>query len=199
MRLVPASIQGGIQGDEILNVMNQQDRRIRKTRKALRLALQHLLLDKPFEQITIRDIAGEADIAYTTFFRHYPDKDSLLSELANDEISELLDLVLPLFSPGDSHSSTLAMCRHVHDNERLWLALLTGGAAGNIRELFIEQVESRFDEWPAVIEWLPPEISATILCGVTIDLLAWWLSKAQDTPVEEVAGMLDRIYALTAS
>ncbi|MCA9075462.1 MAG: TetR/AcrR family transcriptional regulator [Novosphingobium sp.] len=182
-----------------MNTVTQPDRRIRKTRKALRLALQHLLLDKPFEQITIRDISNEADIAYTTFFRHYPDKEALLSDLADDEISALLDLTLPMFSTESSHASTLTMCEHVHENERLWRALLAGGAAGNIRQLFVSQVEMRFDQWPTVMEWLPPEISATIMCGVTLDVLTWWLGKAPDKTAEEIAGILDRFFALTAS
>lgn len=174
----------------------QVDRRIRKTREALRAALQKLLLDKAFDQITIRDIADEADIAYTTFFRHHADKDSLLSDLADAEISALLDLTLPLFAPDDSLRSTLAMCKHVQTKGKLWTALLTGGAAGTIRMQFIDQTAARFDQWPAVSHWMPPELSVAVLCGVTLDVLTWWMGKAPQTPVEDVADILDKFFVL---
>ena len=181
-----------------MNVEAQPDRRIRRTRKALRLALQHLLADRPFEQLTIRDIAEEADISYPTFFRHYPDKDSLLSDLADAEIAALLDLTLPMFSAGDSFRSALALCEHVQRGARLWQALLTGGAASNVRALFVAQVEQRAALWPERNGWLPAEVGTAILSGVTLELLAWWLGKAPQRSAEDVARILDRFFAVTA-
>ncbi len=172
------------------------DRRTRRTRKALRLALQHLLGEKSFDQITVREIAAEADVAYTTFFRNYPDKESLLSDLADEEIATLLDLTLPIFSEKSSYASSLALCEYVKGNERLWGALLTGGAAGNIRETFIAQTEMRSDQWPTVSDWLPPSLGTSILCGLTLEVLAWWLGKEPHKSPEEIAGILDRFLNL---
>ena len=44
-----------------------------------------------YDQISIRDIAAKAEIAYTTFFRHYQSKEALLTDLADDEAVRLLD------------------------------------------------------------------------------------------------------------
>lgn len=172
------------------------DRRTRRTRKTLRLALQQLLLEKPFDQITVRAIAEEADIAYTTFFRNYPDKESLLSDLADEEIAALLDRTLPIFSSDSSHASSLALCDYVKDHERLWGALLTGGAAGNIREIFIAKTEARSNQWPAINDWLPPALGTSILCGITLEVLTWWLGKDPTRPIEEVSVILDRFFEL---
>lgn len=172
------------------------DRRTRRTRKLLRLALQHLLLQKSFDQITVREIAREADIAYTTFFRNYADKDSLLSDLADEEIAALLDLTLPIFAAESSYASSLALCEYVKNNERLWGVLLTGGAAGNIRESFIAQTELRADQWPDRQPWLPPSLGTSVLCGITLEVLGWWLGKEPYKSVEEVASILDRFFRL---
>jgi len=181
----------------VLNSDKPVDRRTRRTRKTLRLALQHLLLEKSFDQITVREIAEEADIAYTTFFRNYPDKDSLLSDLADAEISALLDLTLPIFAEESSFASSLALCDYVKRNERLWGALLTGGAAGNIRETYIAQTEMRKDQWPVVNDWLPTSLGAPVLCGITLEVLSWWLGKEPHQPADEVAGIMDRFFRLT--
>jgi AcrR family transcriptional regulator len=47
----------------------------------------------PLEQISIRDIAADSHVGYTTFFRHYPTKEALLEDLARDEMERLLDSV----------------------------------------------------------------------------------------------------------
>jgi AcrR family transcriptional regulator len=173
----------------------QTDRRTRRTRTALLRALEHLLAIRQFDQISIRDIAAEADIAYPTFYRHYPDRESLLSDLAADEISALLDLTLPLFTAQESYASSLALCEHVRRHERLWAVLLTGGAAANVRALFVAQTERRAEQWPPRNDWLPADVGTAILCGATLEVLAWWLGKTRHKPSEEVARILSRFFA----
>lgn len=175
------------------------DRRVRKTRKALRGALQHLLPEKPFEQITLQEIADRADVAYTTLFRNYADKEALFADLAEEEIDQLLDLALPLFSARDSHASTLAMCEFVQADRQLWTALLTGGAAANVRALFIRKVDDRADQWPAQPGWLPPDFGTTILCNITLDVLSLWLGKRPEASPAEISALLSQFFRVIAS
>ncbi|WP_197063553.1 TetR/AcrR family transcriptional regulator [Novosphingobium malaysiense] len=172
----------------------QLDRRVRKSRQALRSALQELLLEQPFEQISMQEIAERADVAYTTFFRNYADKDALLGDLAQTHIDRLLDLSLPLFSANDSTVSTLRLCEYVAEHDKVWTALLTGGAAAQVRKLFIQRTDAQADRWPAQPTWLPPAFGTTVLCSITFDLLAIWLSKERQRTTEEIAAMLARFF-----
>ena len=72
------------------------DARVVRTRESLRQSMLELLATRPFEQITIRELASDAGIGYTTFFRHHPTKESLLEEIAAEEIRQLIDYVLVL-------------------------------------------------------------------------------------------------------
>ena len=56
-----------------------KDRRSRKTRQGLRQALLALLKEKRYEDISVQDIIERADIARSTFYVHYVDKDDLLT------------------------------------------------------------------------------------------------------------------------
>lgn len=57
---------------------NQEDRRTRRTRQLLRDALLTLLKNKRYEDISVQDIIERADVARSTFYVHYTDKDDLL-------------------------------------------------------------------------------------------------------------------------
>lgn len=56
-----------------------KDRRSRKTRQGLRHALLILLKEKRYEEISVQDIIERADVARSTFYAHYVDKDDLLT------------------------------------------------------------------------------------------------------------------------
>ena len=57
----------------------KKDRRTRKTRQILREALLMLLKEKRYEEISVQDIIARADVARSTFYVHYVDKDDLLT------------------------------------------------------------------------------------------------------------------------
>jgi len=114
-----------------------RDARAVRTRLALRTALLKLLQRKSWDRISVRDIAAAARVGYATFFRHFPGKDSLLQAVASDEIAQLIELTMPVLDTTDSRAASLALCRYVESHRALWLVLLTGGAAGVLRDEFM--------------------------------------------------------------
>ena len=57
------------------------DRRVRKTKRQLRLALMKLMAEKSVKDISVRELAAIADINRGTFYIHYKDVYDLLSSL----------------------------------------------------------------------------------------------------------------------
>ena len=57
----------------------KKDRRTKKTRQVLREALLTLLKNKRYEDISVQDIIERADVARSTFYVHYVDKNDLLT------------------------------------------------------------------------------------------------------------------------
>ncbi len=58
----------------------REDLRVRRTRKLLWEALMAELSERPFEQITVREICERAMVHRTTFYKHYEDKYVLLDQ-----------------------------------------------------------------------------------------------------------------------
>jgi AcrR family transcriptional regulator len=170
-----------------------QDPRSVRSREALHRAFLALLEAKDLHQITVQEITAVAGLSYVTFFRYHATKESLLHEIAAEQIQRLVELSLPVLEAVDSHAASLAMCSYVDEHRGLWSVLLTGGAAAAMREEYIrvsgEVAESR--ENPAAL--LPTDIAGTLFVSSTLELLAWWLRQEKPLPVERIAAIHDRV------
>ncbi|MBE5965816.1 MAG: TetR family transcriptional regulator [Lachnospiraceae bacterium] len=74
-----------------MNSNNKTDRRIIKTKKAIRNAFAELLSKMDIDEITITDIAETADINRKTFYNHYTGIYQLIDEIENEIISAFDD------------------------------------------------------------------------------------------------------------
>lgn len=62
----------------------KDDRRIQKTRKALRDALHSLVLDRGYDDLSVQDITDKANLGRATFYLHFREKDELLEDLLRE-------------------------------------------------------------------------------------------------------------------
>ena len=169
------------------------DARQVRSRKALHAALLGLLEEKPFDQLTIREISARAGTGYATFFRHYETKEALLGDVASEEISGLLAMTLPILDQANSYESTLALCSYVAEHRTLWSALLAGGAAAIVRNEFIRQARLLPLARQQQELWLPADLGVVHGTGAMIDGLAWWLTIGTDLSAEQIATILHRL------
>lgn len=57
------------------------DRRVRKTKAALRAGLIKLMQEKSIREITVRELVDEVDINRSTFYLHYTDIYDMLNKI----------------------------------------------------------------------------------------------------------------------
>ena len=170
-----------------------RDARAVRTREALRNALLRLLGIKSLEEITILDICEVANVGYTTFFRHHPTKESLLDDVAAEQIGQLVGLALPAADATDTRAGSLALFTYVDKHRKLWSTLLTGGAERALRDEFlrlsreIAATRARPGIWP------PADIATILVVSSTIELLSWWLRQRKPLTIEQVAEIHERI------
>ena len=65
------------------------DRRVRRTKLAIRTALVALIEEQGFEAVSVSDIASRANINRGTFYLHYQDKFELLEKTVDGVIADL--------------------------------------------------------------------------------------------------------------
>lgn len=66
------------------------DRRVIRTRKAIKDAFISLLYEKELSTISITDIVERSDVNRSTFYAHFHDKEDLIDCLINELISDLI-------------------------------------------------------------------------------------------------------------
>lgn len=159
--------------------MEKVDRRIRRTHKLLADALVALSQQRGYEAVTIREITEYADVSYSTFFRHYTDKDGLLLDMIQNTVVELRSLI------GENRpasESGKVLFEHIADNQPLYRVLLGGHNSSSIvqrLQKIIVDILLAFDSNNSDTV-IPPEIKANHVATAILALVKWWLDH--DTP-----------------
>ncbi len=151
----------------------ESSRRLRKkhkTHKALLHAAKSLFEEKGLGNVTIDEIAEEADVSRSTFFTHFTSLDDLMEQIADEEINDLLAV---LESSDKEVSITALMHKLVDDTipyPYLTGNLLMRGILGKGESSFSKiygLAEDRIKSHPAYAKLLetftPEELSAYIL------------------------------------
>lgn len=69
-----------------------EDRRITRSKKALRSALITLIEEKGFEAITVNDLCSAADLNRGTFYNHFRSKEHLLATFEDEVMADLAQI-----------------------------------------------------------------------------------------------------------
>ena len=174
------------------------DRRIMRTKLAIRDALVTLIKEKGFDALTVSDIADRANINRGTFYLHYKDKFDLLEQTETEILEEIQHLFLqanPL-QVGDFNTAeklqqlVVIMLEYVKAHADLMEIFL--GMQGNtsfitrIRHLMEENLELGALSGLSSENFLVPQeyLISYILHAHLGVLQAWFMAGCQESPQE---------------
>jgi AcrR family transcriptional regulator len=171
------------------------DQRVRRTRDRLGDALVELLVQKPFDDITVQDVLDGAGVSRSTFYTHYRDKNDLfLSDV--DEFFESMATALSRFGDKSERVAPVQeMFAHIAEARPFYDALVESGRMREVTELgqehFARGIEQRLNEIPRA-RTIPPERRGAIargLAGSFFSLLGWWVQHGMKLAPEEMDKM----------
>jgi AcrR family transcriptional regulator len=174
-------------------MMNEQDRRIKRTHHLLMQALLDLSATKPYEAISIRDITERADVGYATFFRHYRTKEALLLEVLGGVIDDLINLIQPMTTQGKLDQAGSQLFAYVAEHRALVRMLLAAQGAAEVQAHMWDTAEQRIlatGTFPAEGAF-PPALIARHLMAASAALIQWWLEHDMSYSIEQMG----RIFA----
>lgn len=171
----------------------KNDRRSSRTRQLLGNALVSLMQEKPYHAITVQDLIDRADVGRSTFYAHYPDKDSLLMS----QLSGVIESLRHDVDYGEGKSPTLfpvlGLFRHVQQNAHLYKALVGWGHNLDFVSSTAQKLVSSYIETQLQVRLggqaqpdIPLSVLSHHLAGTFVTLLRWWLDNNMPYPPEQM-------------
>ena len=183
--------------------INENDSRVRRTKKLIRQGLVELSRTKSISKITVKELTDNIDINRGTFYLHYKDVCDLVESVENELYDEFnsqisaLDSQQLLKHPIDVCE---AFCAHFHQHMDLYSTLLGehGDAqfAFKIGELLNEKVYELFKNIFPNMDETKFDFAYTYGKFGLVGLTSCWFTKHPDYTPRQVAEMWFNITTL---
>ncbi len=172
----------------------KDNRRSQFTKTALRRAILTLMLEKPVDRITVKELCTAADINRGTFYAHYASPEQLLAQIENEFYLDLLTEVAS-FQQADDVERIFTKALYAL-RERREIASVLFGPNGD-RQFLARVIRVAHDM--CIVQWsgVSPNASRDVLehlysfiaYGV-VKVLQEWLSDGTREEPEKLAAML---------
>lgn len=196
---------------------HKPDRRIQRTRQALRKALMELIKEKGYDPISVEEITQCANLGRATFYLHYKDKEDLLidefSELANERARTLSEIPFSAWLPKaenpdqpiENRPTTpfLMVFQHIADHAELYHILLKSEKSDRILERIRKIIAQSITEFmqtkiendpiPILFE-VPVDLLGAYFSGALLSCVDWWLEQELSYSTEEMTRMFQRLF-----
>lgn len=194
------------------------DRRVQRTRQALRTALLDLIKKKGYDSISVEEITEHANVGRATFYLHYKDKEDLLleqfSEMANEKVQLISEIPFSEWLPKTESSKRgrkketlplplLMVFQHIYDNSDFYYLLLKSENSSRIverirrisTESIVRFVETKIQTDPIpLLSEVPIEFFASFFSGAMLSSISWWLEEDMRHSPEEITNMFRKLF-----
>jgi AcrR family transcriptional regulator len=195
------------------------DRRVRRTQATLQRTLIALVAERDLSQITVADVADQADVSRSTFYDHYRDVHELAEAACTAMLDDMFRSVLAIWTRGhpaevqeDPDPALTAFFAHFAQHASLYRSLL--GPTGSAR--VIEHVRRRttaafhYGRLAAADGTPPPDaadspefpldVPAAFVAGAILSVATDWLQRGHPgTPLEMTTLTRPHMLALRAA
>src|SRR5207302_9188652 len=170
------------------------DRRAQRTRRQLSGAINELIKEKRFDDITVQNVIDRADVGRSTFYSHFRDKEDLFAQQWEGMIDFLAQKIDWSKTGRGSFIPVAFFSDHLKDVQPFYRGLVRSGKLDSLFktgvERFSQKIESalktRIKHQPAV----PISILSNHLATEFFGLLKWWL----DAGLPYTPERMDEIY-----
>ena len=178
---------------------NHTDRRVKRTKKALRDALFELLETKGVNQITVTELTSHADVNRATFYFYYTDLNDMLEQIQNETyetfvniLSEPLPNIVTIEGFAEYTNRLLVFCK---EHETLFKFIINNAPNNQLykkmQTLMLKNISVSTDIFA---DNNPAKYSTSfVLSGVT-GILTDWLNDGMTIPTEDLAAYIANVY-----
>lgn len=177
------------------------DRRIQKTRDALRRALSELIAEKSYDDITVHELTDRANVSRSSFYVHFRDKDDLLISGFEEIGVSSSDDLFETSSDGSTYPNfSIVLFRGSELWKDMARACLCGepgnAAAYHMRNLLVIKTREWLKKTRPGLSQADLESTVHYLSSALQGLLTWWVNNDFIYPAEEISDRFNRLATL---
>ncbi|WGZ42851.1 TetR/AcrR family transcriptional regulator C-terminal domain-containing protein [Mammaliicoccus lentus] len=177
-----------------------EDRRVRKSKAAIKKAFIQLLEDSQIERITIRQISDKADINRGTFYLNYDDKYALLEEMEDEQIADLKKIIdirkvnlaqktAEEFIEIFSNEVIKKVIIHISENIEFYHAILNLDRTSKIEERITDMILSNINYLIGennTVYGVPDDYYLRYVSGALMSMVKYWVHDENRVSIEEL-------------
>lgn len=168
-----------------------EDRRVRKTRKALIDAFSDIVLVRRYEDIRIGEILEQADVGRSTFYTHFLGKDDLLAR----SMDWMLTVLASMAAPEPDMAAVRFLMQHIWENRERGRTILSGQPGAVVMRALSVKLESGLEDMCEQSGQTPPialRFVANQIAASQFALLQTWIAGEAPCTVEVLASMMHK-------
>ena len=169
----------------------KEDLRVRRTLTSVHRAFTEMLLEMPYDKITVTELSRRANINKKTFYRYYPTLDDLLEEIQLEYARPYVELTSGLRYPEDTDAIVREFLLYSSRQGPLYDAILSLGMYESILSRLMEEmsVERGLDARPK--DWSDKEWSLYLayVNESQIRFYSQWVSDGREVPVNRMVSL----------
>jgi AcrR family transcriptional regulator len=165
------------------------DRRIVRSKAALKQALLELMGQKSFTSISITEIVELANYNRGTFYTHYETKEALLDEIISDLIEDLLQSFrapyekTDVFRINELHARSVLIFDHIYQQASLYQILWKSDVLPSVREkMFVALKQISLDEFEYGDGDIDRELLSIYSIHALVGLVFYWIESGFKHP-----------------
>lgn len=165
------------------------DRRVIKTKNAIKETFFKLLGEKNLNQITVAEVSRRADIGRGTFYLHYSDVFDLYNSIEHEiyvDIERFIDDAHPSTNPDNLHALVNNAIQYLVEKRDRLILLTKPENNGNIRDKLKQLLSEKASKRTDAAE------SAFFASGV-IGIVEEWLTNGLQVSQTQLSAMLHKI------
>ena len=184
-----------------------EDRRVRKSKRAIKQAFIHLLTENNLDRITIQQISDLADVNRGTFYLNYEDKYALLDEMENEQIEKIkgfvdirkMDLSTKTsdrFIEDFANKVIKNVITHIEQNMEFYQVILNLERKSQIEEQLADIVRSNIKHLIGNkdnVFGIPENYYLSYVVGSMMSMIKYWVSDENRVSVEELVNYVSTI------
>ncbi|MBO3080014.1 TetR/AcrR family transcriptional regulator [Mammaliicoccus sciuri] len=184
-----------------------EDRRVRKSKRAIKQAFIQLLTENNLDHITIQEISDLADVNRGTFYLNYEDKYALLDEMENEQIEEIkgyvdirkMDLSTKTsdrFIEEFANKVIKNVITHIEQNMEFYQVILNLERKSKIEEQLADIVRSNIKHLIGNkynVFGIPENYYLSYVVGSMMSMIKYWVSDENRVSVEELVNYVSTI------